>query len=147
MKNTTLVTARLIDAPPSRVFSAWRKPEHLVHSWGPRNFTLPTCGMDFRFGGTYRFCMRAPDGSDHWVRGAYREIVAPTRLVFIWERDDEPGLRFQSHMVVAVTVVAVTFTDRAGRTEFTLHQSEFQTPSDREDHLGGWNQCLDRLAA
>ena len=142
MENRPLVITRLIDAPPELVFRAWTKREHLVQWWGPKDFSVPLCKTDFRVGGAYRFCMRAPDGSDHWVWGAYREIVPPSRLVFTWERDDEPGLRRQSRMVVTVT-----FANQDGRTRLTLHQTGFQTAADLEGHDGGWNQCLDRLAA
>jgi uncharacterized protein YndB with AHSA1/START domain len=38
--------------------------------------------MDVRPGGTFRVCMRSPEGADHWKQGVYREIVEPERLVF-----------------------------------------------------------------
>ena len=46
-----LVITRIFDAPPRLVFKVWTEPEHLVHWWGPKGFTLPTCTMDFRPGG------------------------------------------------------------------------------------------------
>lgn len=137
-----LVLTRTLDAPRSLVFQAWTRPEHLARWWGPNNFTLPTCEVDFRVGGAYRFCMRAPDGSDHWVWGEYREIVAPERLVFTWHREDEEGLRKDS-----ANLVTVTFAEHAGRTLLTLQHTRFQTVTDRDDHQGGWTQCLDRIVA
>ena len=83
-----LVLTRLIDAPRGLVFSVWTQPEHLTRWWGPNQFTLPHCEGDFREGGAYKFCMRAPDGSDHWVWGTYEEIVPPSRLVFTWHRTE-----------------------------------------------------------
>ncbi len=136
-----LVLTRLLDAPRHLVFDMWTRPEHLARWWGPRNFTLPTCEVDFRAGGSYRFCMRAPDGTDHWVRGEYREIVEPERLVFTWVRDDEEGLRFRS-----TNLVTVTLADHGAQTKLTLHHANFQSAADRDDHEGGWSQCLDRLA-
>lgn len=135
-----LVVTRLIDAPCALVFEAWTQPVHLVRWWGPQGFTLPTCEQEFRPGGAYRFCMRAPDGTDHWVRGVYREIVAPARLVFTWQREDEPGLRQGLN-----NLVTVTFADEGRRTRLTLHHAVFQTIADRDDHNGGWTQSLDRL--
>ncbi len=136
-----LIIERLFDAPRSLVFQAWTKPEHLVRWWGPDHFTLPTCEQDFRGGGKYRFCMRAPDGSDHWVWGEYREIVVPERLVFTWWRETEEGLRTRSE-----TLVKVTFAEQGKKTRLTLHQSTFQTLADRDGHNGGWTECLERLA-
>ena len=82
-----------------------RIPQHLANWFGPKDFTLPFCEMDFRVGGHYRLCMRSPDGKDYWVHGVYREIVEPERLVFTWERDgaDDPHA---GHTLV---------TDHAGR--------------------------------
>lgn len=136
-----LLLTRLLDAPRHLVFKAWTKPQHLARWWGPDGFTLPCCEMDFRPGGAYRFCMRAPDGSDHWVRGVYREIAEPERLVFTWEREDEEGLRFQLS-----NLVTVTFAMQGEKTLLTLHHSPFQTVADRDDHQAGWTGCLNRLA-
>jgi len=136
-----LILTRLLEAPRELVFKVWTQPGHLARWWGPNNFTLPHCEMDFRPGGAYRFCMRAPDGSDHWVWGVYREIVEPERLVFTWEGQDEAGLRSGLN-----NLVTVTFTEQGKRTHLTLHHATFQTVADRDDHRGGWTECLDRLA-
>ena len=135
-----LVLERTFTAPRRLVFEAWTDPRHVTRWWGPDGFTLPTCEMDFRAGGAYRFCMRAPDGSDHWVWGVYREIIAPERLVFTWHREDEEGLRCG-----LANLVTVTFVEHDGRTTLTLHHAPFQTVADRDDHRGGWTQCLGRL--
>ena len=136
-----LVLTRLIDAPCSLVFSVWTQPEHLTRWWGPDEFTLPHCEVDFREGGAYKFCMRAPDGSDHWVWGVYHEIVAPARLVFSWNRTQAPAMSDPW----AVTRVTVTLTEEAGKTRLTLHQAVFPKDEECADHRGGWTECLDRL--
>jgi uncharacterized protein YndB with AHSA1/START domain len=136
-----LVLTRLFDAPRNLVFKVWTQPEHLARWWGPNGFTLPVCQMDFRPGGAYRFCMRSPAGTDHWVWGMYREIVEPERLVFTWERENEEGLRLQ-----LCNLVTVTFAEHGRKTHLTLHHAAFQTVADRDDHRGGWTECLDRLA-
>ena len=134
---------RLLDAPRSLVFAVWTRPEHLTRWWGPQDFTLPHCEVDFREGGAYKFCMHAPDGSDHWVWGIYREIVEPERLVFTWNRTPSPV----TENPWARTVVTVTFTEDRGKTRLTLHQAIFPQAEECTDHQGGWTQCLDRLAA
>jgi uncharacterized protein YndB with AHSA1/START domain len=129
---------RVLDAPPSLVFTVWSRPEHLVRWWGPKDFTLPSCEVDFRPGGAYRFCMRSPEGIDHWVWGVYREIAEPERIVFTWDREDAGWPRSQS-------VVTVTLAEHEGKTKLTLHQALFASVEDRQDHQGGWTECLDRL--
>lgn len=134
-----LLLTRTFDAPRPLVFSVWTRPEHLVKWWGPKDFTLPFCQQDFRPGGAYRFCMRAPDGTDHWVWGNYREIVEPERIVFTWFRDDAEG------NITNESVVTITLAEADGKTKLTLHQAVFKTVEDRDAHNGGWTQCLDRL--
>jgi len=77
-----LVIERIFDAPPSLVFKAWTDPQHLVHWFGPRGFTLPSCELDLRPGGAWRSCMLSGEGREHWVRGVFREIVEPERIVY-----------------------------------------------------------------
>lgn len=134
-----LVLTRELKAPAQLVFEAWSDPKHLVQWWGPNNFTLPHCEQDFRVGGKYRFCMRAPDGSDHWVRGQYLEITEPLRLVFTW-------LREEGDDIWCDTIVALSFRERGGLTTLTLNQTTFATTAHCDEHRDGWNECLDRLA-
>ncbi len=86
-----LVITRVFDAPRDLVFKAWSEPERLVQWFGPKGFTSTVVGsMDPRPGGAYRFHMRGPDESDHWVQGVYREIVEPERIVctYVWTDAD-----------------------------------------------------------
>ncbi|HNU57795.1 MAG TPA: SRPBCC domain-containing protein [Flavobacteriales bacterium] len=135
----TLVLERMIHAPARLVFAAWADPKHLIRWWGPHDFTLPHCEQDFRVGGSYRFCMRAPDGSDHWVRGEYTHIDEPHRLVFTWLREEADG------DIWCDTVVALTFEERGGRTLLTLNQTTFATTAHCDEHRDGWHECLNRL--
>lgn len=137
----TLILSRTLNTPRELVFEAWTDPKHLVRWWGPNDFTLPHCEQDFRVGGKYRFCMRAPDGSDHWVRGEYTLINAPSRLVFTWLREDGEG------DIWCDTVVEITLEQRGTTTLLTLNQTTFATVAHCEEHAVGWNECLDRMVA
>lgn len=134
-----LTITRLLDAPRSLVFKVWTQPEHMVRWLGPKGFTAPSCELDLRPGGTWRACIRSPEGNDHRMQGVYREIVPPERLVFTfaWEEDGVPGHE---------TLVTVTFAEQAGRTLFTFHQATFESVESRDSHHGGWSSCFDRLA-
>ncbi|MBK7382898.1 MAG: SRPBCC domain-containing protein [Flavobacteriales bacterium] len=139
VEQRTLVLTRTMKAPARLVFQAWCDPKHLVRWWGPKDFTLPRCEQDLRVGGKYRFCMRAPDGSDHWVRGEYLEITEPHRLVFTWLREDEQG------DIWCDNVVAIELSEQGGRTTLTLSQTAFATVAHCDEHRDGWSECLDRL--
>src|SRR5689334_16075966 len=123
-----LVINRIFDAPRALVFRAWTSSEHLIHWFGPKDFTAPFCDVDFRVGGSYRICMRSPEGSDHWVFGEYLEIEEPERIVFSWKREDAAGKIWSS------TIVKITFADRGDRTAFTLRQGTFETVPYCEEH-------------
>lgn len=134
-----LVITRTFDAPRNLVFKAWTAPEHMVRWLGPHNFTAPSCKMDFRPGGAYRACICAPDGKEYWMRGIYREIVEPERLVFTfsWEEDGERGRE---------TMITITFGEQGDKTRMTFRQAFFETVENRDSHHGGWTECFERLA-
>lgn len=135
-----LVITRVFDAPRPLVFKAWTEPDRLVRWWGPQGFTTPSCTMDVRPGGAFRFCMRSPEGTDHWLRGVYREIVEPERLVLTWAWEDaerKPGRE---------TVLTVTFAEQGAKTKLTLRQAVFESVTARDAHQRGWTGSLDRLA-
>jgi uncharacterized protein YndB with AHSA1/START domain len=77
-----IVMTRVFDAPRRLVFEAWTSPKHLPH-WmlGPEGWTMPVCEIDLRPGGAWHFVWRRSDGTEMEMRGVYREIAPPERLV------------------------------------------------------------------
>jgi uncharacterized protein YndB with AHSA1/START domain len=135
-----LVITRIFDAPRHLVFQAWTEPDRVARWWGPQGFVTTYCDMDIRPGGTFRVCMRSPEGIEYWKRGTYREVVAPERLVFTfaWENaEGKPGHQ---------TLVTVTLAECGDKTELTLRQGVFDTVAARDDHGRGWTSTLQRFA-
>jgi uncharacterized protein YndB with AHSA1/START domain len=135
-----LEIARVFDAPRRLVFAAWTNPEHALHWWAPRGFQSLSCTMDVRVGGVWRRATRSPSGVTYVVRGVYREIAAPERLVFTFAREDATSVL--GHQTLAI----VMFVETAGQTELTLRHSFFETVAARDEHNAGWSSCLDRFA-
>jgi uncharacterized protein YndB with AHSA1/START domain len=77
-----IAMTRVFDAPRTLVFEAWTNPEHVPH-WllGPESWTMPVCDIDLRPGGEWHFVWRRSDGTEMEMRGVYREITPPERLV------------------------------------------------------------------
>jgi uncharacterized protein YndB with AHSA1/START domain len=77
-----IAMTRVFDAPRRLVFEAWTNPEHVPH-WllGPEGWTMPVCEIDLRPGGSWHFVWRRSDGTEMEMRGEYREITPPERLV------------------------------------------------------------------
>ncbi|MGQ0538392.1 MAG: SRPBCC family protein [Gemmatimonadaceae bacterium] len=78
-----VVITRVFDAPRKLVWAAWTSCEHVPH-WmlGPQGWTMPICQINLRPGGTNRFVWRKPNESELEIRGIYKEVVPPERLVF-----------------------------------------------------------------
>ena len=73
---------RVFEAPRRLVWEAWTNTEHLP-KWmlGPPGWTMPVCEIDLRPGGAWHFVWRQSDGTEMAMRGVYREVVPPERLV------------------------------------------------------------------
>jgi uncharacterized protein YndB with AHSA1/START domain len=143
MNEHTVKLTRVFSAPRERVFECWTRAEHLTHWFGPKGFTIHSCETDARPGGTFRLCMRTPDGKDHWVRGQFREVSPPARLVIRCTAEDAKGVpRLEE-------TIDVTFSEDRGRTTVALNATA-RGPSDEAAVMlkgmdKGWAQTIDRL--
>ena len=101
---------RVVDAPRRLVWEAYTKPEHLSQ-WmlGPEGWTMPVCEMDLRPGGAWHYVWRKTDGTEMEMRGTYREVTPPERVVSTesWGADWPE------------TVNTVAFSEEDGRTTIT----------------------------
>jgi uncharacterized protein YndB with AHSA1/START domain len=77
-----IVMTRAFNAPRRLVFDAMTKPE-LLKRWffGPPGWSLEVCEIDLKVGGGYRYLWRGRGGIEMGMRGVYREIVSPERIV------------------------------------------------------------------
>jgi len=135
-----LVITRVIDAPRRLVFKAWTQPEHIARWWGPQGFATIHCEMDVRVGGTHRFGMRSPQGTDHWKRGVYREIVEPERIVFTfaWEdADGNPGHKL---------LTTVPSPSKARKPGSRCAKPRSRRARVATTHATGWTSCFERFA-
>jgi uncharacterized protein YndB with AHSA1/START domain len=133
-----VVITRVFDAPRRLVFAAWSSAEHLMRWWGPNGFGVPECKVEFRAGGVFDLCMRGPDGTDYWMRGAFREIVAPERIVFASIIDEQAKQEI---------VTTVTFAEAGGRTAVSVRQTVPVNSMMAQGQRQGWTESLERLAA
>ncbi len=132
-----LIITRSFNASAALVFKAWTQAEHLVRWLGPKSHPAREVEVDFREGGTWRACLRSPEGEDMWMGGRYREISPPDRLVLIFAWDST-GLE---------TLVTIDLEEVADRTVMTFHQTPFASVESRDSHNEGWSSSFDRLVA
>jgi uncharacterized protein YndB with AHSA1/START domain len=115
---------RVFDAPRDRVFAVYTDPALIPEWWGPRGTTTIVDEMDVRTGGRWRFIMRDADGTETGLRGAYREVTPPERIVQTFEWEPMAG---------HVSVETATFEDLGDRTKVTTI-SLFQYPRGARRH-------------
>jgi uncharacterized protein YndB with AHSA1/START domain len=134
-QSLVLEFSRVFDAPPALVFRMWSSPEHLCRWWGPKGFTSSCETHEFRKGGIYHLLIHGhvQDG----MTGTFREIVENKRIVFTFAWDHDPDWQ---------TLVTVTLKAEGDGTRLTFRQEPFLDVDTRDSHLGGWGECLDRLA-
>jgi len=108
-----IAMTRVFDAPRRLVFDAHTKPE-LVKRWLGvfGGWSLAVCEIDLKVGGTYRYLWRGPDGAQMGMRGVYREIVPPERLVAteVFDESWYPGEALDTTVLV----------ERGGQTTLTI---------------------------
>lgn len=108
-----IAMTRVFDAPRTLVFEAYTKPELLKRWLGVHGgWSLAVCEIDLRVGGTYRYVWRGPDGAEMGMRGVYREVVAPERVVAteVFDQSWYPGDGLST----------MTLVEQDGRTTVTL---------------------------
>lgn len=134
----TLHLEKALDAPRDLVFSACVDPDRLAEWWGPSGFTSPSIELDARMGGTYRIGMQPPDGELFYLRGEFREVDVPNRLVYTFEWEDpDPDDR--------ETVVTLVFLETGEGTTVVLDQGTFATEARYALHQAGWTESFGRL--
>jgi uncharacterized protein YndB with AHSA1/START domain len=146
-----IAMTRFFDAPRRLVYEAHVKPE-LLRRWlvGPPGWTMATCEVDLKVGGEYRCgwrrdpgaapspgCENVPDAFE--VRGVYREIVPPERIVATEYMGPGDG-----------ALVTQIFAEQGGRTKFT-QTMRYGSRQERDEALKsgmteGTAICYDRLA-
>ena len=106
-----IVIERVFDAPRELVWKLWTEPEHVAQWWGPRGMTTRVDELDLRPGGSWRYVMLAPDGSEYPQSGTFREIVPPETIV------TSAAFEGGSYVLPQEVVMTYRFDDLGGQDE------------------------------
>lgn len=144
-----LTLTRVLDAPRELVWRAWTDPELVAKWWGPKGVTNPVSEIDPRVGGKLHIVMLAgeelgPMAGQRWpMRGEFKELIEPERLVFVNQAVDEDD------NVLLDGLTTVTFEEENGKTKMTMHTAvkgvSPQAPQMLEGMKAGWSQSFDKL--
>ena len=72
---------KVLVSSPERTFDAFVDGEQLRQWWGPAGFTVASLQLDVAEGANYRITMQPGRGDAFDIRGTFRVIEAPRRLV------------------------------------------------------------------
>jgi uncharacterized protein YndB with AHSA1/START domain len=144
MPNTTtpenLTVQRVIRAPRERVFRAWTDPNEILKWFAPGDCRALQAHVELRVGGNYHFRVFT-HGIEMDLVGVFREITAPSRLVYTWQFKGGPPPDMPE------TLVTVEFVEKGSSTEIRIKHEQLPTSEVREQHRLGWEGCLDKLDA
>jgi len=135
--------SRVFRAQRDTVFRAWSSEEHIKRWFAPETFTVPQARVEARLGGPFELSMRAPSGEEHWIRGTFKELTPPQRLVIDMRVTNGAGKALFS----AYTEVALHAVPEGTRLDlvqtYTLLSPEAAGMVDGAPQ--GWRSTLDQL--
>lgn len=137
-----LKITKIFNTRVENVFEAWVNSEEITEWYGPANMTVDLHEMDAIEGGVFRMTMKGADGSMHALRGKYRVIDPPNKIVMTWqwEKTDASGNKSKE------TLVTVDFRILdEDRTEVTLTHEGLADAEDVKNHKKGWEESLIKL--
>jgi uncharacterized protein YndB with AHSA1/START domain len=129
-----LELTRRTGAPAERVFEFWTVPDQLEKWWWPPRFKT-IVKIDLRPQGSFEIRSTGLP-NNLGISGRYLEVQPPRRLRYTWQWDGEDR----------ATDVTVHFTSQSG-TAIRIVHSGFSSAEERDKHIQGWNDCIDRLMA
>jgi uncharacterized protein YndB with AHSA1/START domain len=135
---TRLHLEKILHLPLERVFAAFVDAEQVRLWFGPAGFTVSGLQLDAVEGRGYRLAMQPPEGDVFHIRGTFRVVESPRRLLFTFLYE-EPDPDDQE------TLVAARFEATAEGTRVVLDQGPFKTATRLALHRDGWTDSLERL--
>ncbi|MBP9901142.1 MAG: SRPBCC domain-containing protein [Verrucomicrobia bacterium] len=157
MQAKPFVISREFAAPRDLVWKVWTEREHFANWFGPKGITVTLAKFDLSPGGMCHYSMQTPDGKLVWGKAVYREIVPPTKLVWINSfSDKDAGITrhpFTKDSWPLQMLTVVTFAENAGKTTVTVTWWPYNSDADErqvfnnnlENMKGGWGGTFDQL--
>jgi len=138
--------ARIFPASTERLWDAFTNVDDMLRWHSPVGMTNPHAEVDLRVGGKYAVTMEYDEtGEQVTVRGVYKVIEKPSKLVYGWkwdgsEEETEVTVMFRK---LSETQTEVTLT-HAG---FSLYPTESDLANNwtHESHKQGWTTALGKL--
>ena len=136
---------RIIDTTPDELFDAWLSPDVLAQWFKPEaGFVWDDCQINPTETGVFRFTLISDDKQHHHIiTGHYIDLDEPNMLSFTWSWElPQKGVR---DTICSIIFSPISY--HPDQTELTVLHSGFANQEIYDEHLKGWVNCLDALAA
>lgn len=158
MQARPFIISREFNAPRDLVWKAWTERERFAQWFGPKGVKVSVAKFDLRPGGMIHYSMTGPDGKTMWGRAVYREVVPPTKIVWINSFSDKDA-GITRHPLTTdrwplQLLTTITFAETAGKTTVAVHWLPYEADEDErrvfDAHLEsmkmGWGGTFDQFA-
>ena len=144
---------RRLNASIETVWRMWTDPALFARWYGPNGASIPVAEMDVTVGGRRRICMEMGRGDKTmrmWFTGIYKEVRAPSRLVYTEAICDENGTIIPAEKMGMppghpdITEVSVAL--RADGVQTVMTMTHRGVPAGTAGE-GGWVQAFGKLEA
>lgn len=146
MKNDKdLTVSRIIKAPRSAVWEAWKNPEHFVKWWAPAPVVTTSNKHELFTGGGFDTNMTLEDGTVmEGGEGCFLEVIENERIVFTDAL--QGGWRPNEEAFFSAIITPEEHPEGTLYTATALHKNN----EDRQKHvdmgfLDGWGTAIDQL--
>lgn len=148
-----LFITHLFDAPREIVFQAWTDPEQLKHWYAPDGCTIEFKSINVAEGGTFHSCIHDPVHGECWIKGIYKEVIVPERLVFSMVLTDKDGRSVEAIQAgkqedwPKEIQTTVTFAPVGRQTKVSLHQTVPEAAAKQSGAYQSWIKMFNILNA
>ena len=157
LQTKPFILSREFAAPRDLVWRVWSEPEHFRRWFGPKGMNINLVKFDLQPGGLTHYSLTTPDGKEFWGRAIYREVVPPTKIVWLNAfSDKDAGITrhpFTKDPWPLQLLTTVTFAEQGGKTLVTVNWVPFDSTeverttfeASRESMKMGWGGTFDQL--
>jgi glutathione S-transferase len=128
----------MIQAPREKVFEAWTNSKSVSQWMRPKGVSSAKAELDVRVGGKLRILTNGADGVREYT-GEYREIDAPSKLVFTWLSHDTDAQPTE-------VTVELSEDELEPGCHLALSHAGFVSPAAMQHYGAAWNVMLEKLA-
>lgn len=148
-----LLITHLFDAPRETVFHAWTDPDQLKHWYAPDGCTIEFKTIEVKVNGSFHSCIYDPVHGECWIKGIYKVVEFPEKLVFSMILSNAQGDDVRAAAAgkpedwPEELLTTVTLTAIGKQTKLTIHQTVSEEEAKQTGAYQSWIKMFNKLNA